>query len=267
MRIGVFTPWESVPLAVSADAHANPWISQQFMMACLLTGHTEQSVEHRTHAPMAQTTINDSFQGRTGQRDIQVLLEIEPKGSCFMEQIEGEIADVALHFPDGGCQCDVTVERDEDGTREIDIVHRSGDICDHCPGIVFQEYNLVPRFVERTTDHFVVRSYLPADHQLSELVADLREVSGSVRVLKILDIEQSDVDSGAVEVDLSVLTDKQREAIELATRRGYYDSPPQTSLASLAAEFDVSQSALSQRLSRAEGHVMRQLFDRDRDRS
>jgi hypothetical protein len=177
-----------------------------------------------------------------------------------MEQIEGEISDVALHFPDGDCQCDVTVERDEDGTREIDIVHRTGDICDHCPGIVFRQYNLIPRFVERTTERFVVRSYLPADHQLSELVADLRKVSETVRVLKILDIEQSDVDSGSAEVDLSVLTDKQREALEAATRHGYYDSPPRTSLASLAAEFDVSESALSQRLARGERHVMSQLF-------
>jgi hypothetical protein len=209
---------------------------------------------------MADQTIDERTGGWTGQRDVQVVLEIVPKGSCFMEQLDGEITDVVLHFPHGDCQCDVTVERDDNGTKAIDIVHHSGDICSHCPGIVFREYNLVPRFVKRTADQFIVRSYLPADHQLSDLVEDLREVSESVRVLQILDIQESDVDVRAAEVDLSMLTDKQRDALELATLEGYYDSPPRVTLASLAAEFDVSESAFSQRLARAERHVMTQLF-------
>lgn len=209
---------------------------------------------------MKQALMNQDLGGQVVRRDLHVVLEIEPKGSCFMERIEGEIADVALHFPQGDCQCDVTVTRESDEEREVDIVHHSGKICAHCPGIVFREYNLVPRFIERRPDRFVVRTYLPVDHQLSDLVADLREVSESVRVLKVLDIRDSDMDAQSVEVDLSVLTDKQREALELATARGYYGSPPEVSQTELAAEFDVSESALSQRLARAEENVLSQLF-------
>lgn len=209
---------------------------------------------------MQQAVINEDVGGRVRSRDIHVVLEIEPKGSCFMEQIDGEIADVALHFPQGDCQCDVTVNRENDGEQEVDIVHHSGDICAHCPGIVFREYNLVPRFIERTPERFVVRTYLPVDNQLSELVADLRKVSESVRVLKVLNMQDSDVDCQTVEVDLCELTDKQREALELATAEGYYDSPPEVSQTELAEEFEVSESALSQRLARAEKNVLSQLF-------
>lgn len=209
---------------------------------------------------MQQAVTTEDDGGLTARRDVHVVLEIEPKGSCFMEHLEGEIADVALHFPGGDCQCDVTVTNENDGEQAVDIVHYSGAICTHCPGIVFKEYNLVPRFIERTPERFVVRTYLPADNQLSDLIADLREVSESVRVLKVLNVKDSHVDGQTTEIDLSKLTTKQRAALELATERGYYDSPPEASLATLAEAFDVSESALSQRLARAEKNVLSQLF-------
>jgi predicted DNA binding protein len=53
------------------------------------------------------------------------------------------------------------------------------------------------------------------------------------------------------------LTDPQREALELAFERGYFDSPRATSLEDLADELGISQQALSSRLRR--GH--RRLID------
>lgn len=47
------------------------------------------------------------------------------------------------------------------------------------------------------------------------------------------------------------LTDPQREALELAFERGYFDSPRATSLEDLADELGISQQALSSRLRRA----------------
>jgi predicted DNA binding protein len=48
------------------------------------------------------------------------------------------------------------------------------------------------------------------------------------------------------------LTEGQREALVLAYEGGYFDSPRETSLAELAAELDVTQQSLSERLKR--GH-------------
>ena len=46
------------------------------------------------------------------------------------------------------------------------------------------------------------------------------------------------------------LSSDQREAIALAYRRGYFDVPRRTTITELAEEFDISDSALSQRLRR-----------------
>jgi hypothetical protein len=193
-------------------------------------------------------------------RNVQVVLEIAPKGSCFMEHIEGDISDVELHFPNGDCHCDVTVCRPDGDGHCVEVMHHSGTVCRNCPGIVFSEYELVPRFLERTTGKFLIKTYLPSDHQLSELVDDLRAVSHSVRVLRIIDIDRSPPGSQPVDVDLGLLTRKQRETLEAATERGYYDTPPGVALADLAETEGVSESALSQRLARAERTVMTQLF-------
>lgn len=54
------------------------------------------------------------------------------------------------------------------------------------------------------------------------------------------------------EVDLGVLTDKQRQALELALRNGYYERPRDVDLGTLAEQLDISKSAVSQRLRSAE---------------
>ncbi len=48
------------------------------------------------------------------------------------------------------------------------------------------------------------------------------------------------------------LTDKQREALVLAYKRGYFDTPRKASLEEIADEFDITQQSLSSRLRR--GH-------------
>jgi hypothetical protein len=53
------------------------------------------------------------------------------------------------------------------------------------------------------------------------------------------------------------LTRKQRETVEAAYRRGYFDVPRQVSLKTLADELDVSHQALSERLRRALTELLR----------
>lgn len=51
------------------------------------------------------------------------------------------------------------------------------------------------------------------------------------------------------------LTHEQREALVLALRRGYFETPKQTSLTTLAEELDISQQALSSRIRRGSQNV------------
>ncbi|MFW5919015.1 MAG: helix-turn-helix domain-containing protein [Halanaeroarchaeum sp.] len=209
---------------------------------------------------MSKHAVPQRFKERVGERDVQVVLEIRPKGSCFMDHLEGDIADIELHFPEGQCHADVTVCDGDGDERNVEIFNHTGDLCVNCPGVIFSEYDAVPRFLNRTNEMFVVQTYLPLDHRLSELVEDLRTVSESVRVLRIIHNREMDVDDQTAEVDLSQMTNKQRQALERAVEMGYYASPPSVSLEELAREFGVSSSAMSQRITRAEKHVMEQLF-------
>jgi predicted DNA binding protein len=52
------------------------------------------------------------------------------------------------------------------------------------------------------------------------------------------------------------LTEKQHEAVLLAYRMGYFDSPRQAGLAEIAAELDISRQALASRLRRGLRHIV-----------
>ncbi|WP_430505779.1 helix-turn-helix domain-containing protein [Haloparvum sp. PAK95] len=51
------------------------------------------------------------------------------------------------------------------------------------------------------------------------------------------------------------VTPKQREALQAALERGYYEIPPETTMTEIADELDVSQQSLSRRLRRAHGNL------------
>lgn len=57
------------------------------------------------------------------------------------------------------------------------------------------------------------------------------------------------------------LTDCQREALRLAVDQGYFDLPRRTSLAELAAELEISDQAVSERLRRGCARLIRQHVD------
>lgn len=65
-----------------------------------------------------------------------------------------------------------------------------------------------------------------------------------------------------VTLDLDVLTEKQRDTVELALEKGYYDRPRGTDLAELASRLDISRSAVSQRIRAAEITLIRHAFQR-----
>ncbi|HMK83448.1 MAG TPA: helix-turn-helix domain-containing protein [Candidatus Bathyarchaeia archaeon] len=56
------------------------------------------------------------------------------------------------------------------------------------------------------------------------------------------------------------LTKKQRELLEIAYRRGFFDVPRRTTLGQLAEELGVSRSTLMESLRRAEARIMRERF-------
>ncbi|WP_049924430.1 helix-turn-helix domain-containing protein [Halopiger djelfimassiliensis] len=93
-------------------------------------------------------------------------------------------------------------------------------------------------------------------HEIESQLAEIREtrdVSLSVERVQPIDRRES---SGSFHDRVASLTNRQREAFELARARGYYEWPRRTSAADLAAELDVSKPTLLEHLRSAEAILL-----------
>lgn len=91
---------------------------------------------------------------------------------------------------------------------------------------------------------------LPDRKALIELLSIIedRELSVVTRDIR----RNSDSGDQRVQIDLGALTTKQRRALEMALRNGYYERPRDIDLGALANRLEISKSAVSQRLRSAE---------------
>ncbi len=202
----------------------------------------------------------DSHHGSDGieDRSLRVVLEIVRGGTCFMDTLEGDIVDVDVRFEDEHCHCDVSVREGEGNGDRISRKYSSNELCAHCPGVVFSSHGCIPRYLGVGDGWFVVETYAADTDTVSSLVSDIREVCERVTVKSLVSTDGSDHDD-VFPVDLSALTPKQREAVSRAKAAGYYDPDRTIGLSEIADGLEISASALSQRLRRAESNVMRQL--------
>lgn len=99
--------------------------------------------------------------------------------------------------------------------------------------------------VQLRDGEYHVRARVPDRPALATLRTHCREHDIPFRLERIYEEE-------APNAVVEVLTDAQREAVELAYDRGYFDSPRETTLDAVADELDISRQALADRLRR--GH-------------
>lgn len=92
---------------------------------------------------------------------------------------------------------------------------------------------------------------------LEEITAALEEIGAEFDLKRLS--TPGDESQSTVEVDAAEITEKQREALELAVDRGYYERPREATLQDLADRLGVSPSAVSQRLNAAESTLVRSL--------
>jgi len=216
-------------------------------------------------------------------RDLRVVLEIERGGPCFMDDLAGDVIDIDVRVVDGICHTEATVcescqpeeptvedcrtnDTEADTTEADDdrviTKYHTDEVCDYCPSSVFSAYGCIPHFLRADDQSFFIKAFLPNSAMVSNLVADLNEVGSTVRLVSMTHTGSGEELSDEIyEVDVSALTPKQREALELAIEEGYYESGEKPSMESLADQLDISTSAFSQRLARAEGNVMSQFTE------
>ncbi len=187
-------------------------------------------------------------------RRLRVDLDIDtPAGwDCPMVTETDRATDVTINAVGNQCAVDL---QPTDGN---EVIRARGDVTEDCLCHVFGEFGCVPhvRRVEEGT--LVVTTYVESRQVVRELVDTLQDVLGRVRLIRLAVVDGPDA-TEQVTFDLSTLTPKQREGLELAVVRGYFDDDVE--LGELAAELEISKSALSQRLRTAQAKLVTDVFD------
>lgn len=172
-----------------------------------------------------------------------------------MDDVAGNIVDVDVRLDAETCNVDAVVRDSED---DVKTMFFSDQLCSYCPGKIFSKYDCLPRYRKIEEGSFVMETFASDTDTVASIVEEVRSISDNVQVKSIVPTDDEDGTELDL-VDLTSLTKKQRHALHYAREMGYYDSKDSISLEELAGRMDISTSALSQLLNRAESNVLRQL--------
>ncbi|AKH97194.1 helix-turn-helix domain-containing protein [Halanaeroarchaeum sulfurireducens] len=174
---------------------------------------------------------------------------VQAPEACPVRRLDAEVTDVTVFWGDGTVNCDF-VTRSDDG--EISVRHYCHSNGEECPCSAVFENGAIPRVSpvrDESADELLITTYVGTPTTAESITASLHEVSSSVEVVDYREIGP-DAEWSA-RVDLSALTDKQREAIRTAMYEGYYETPSETTIESLASLVGISSSAFATRLRNA----------------
>lgn len=190
---------------------------------------------------------------------IRAVLRVVPPSSLACQVLEsgghhGTVTRNVIEESDGTRRCRAEVT-DGDGRRLLESAVGDGCIC---PAL--QEHDCIVS-VDGFDDGALCVSVSTDDREeLSAIVSTLRSLGATVH-LEYASQANDDAVRQSFELAVDDLTAKQRETLRLAVESGYYDRPRRTDLGALADQFDVSRSAVSQRLSAVESKLVRELVD------
>lgn len=192
-------------------------------------------------------------------RTTRAVLAIEPSDDCPFQSVD-DIIDARNSLVDDSCHCQYVTcpsPDDEPVVGQTSQTHETDCACH-----MFGKYGCVPNLLEVEDEQIVFSVFLPNRDVITDLVEELRAVSELVSLRRITDGCEG-VGDEMQEVDLTELTEKQRETLNLAIEGGYYEQPSGLSLKELAADLDVSKQAVSQRLRAAEQALFEQLSTKE----
>jgi predicted DNA binding protein len=217
--------------------------------------------------------LNDGYGGRPGfgganpmksgtqpptddDRMLRVVIRLEPEGNCPILQFDAQPEHIEAQLAGDTCLCKAIVKRSE-----TVIEHTEQTVEDDCACAVFHEHACIADITSVDERAITITTHVPDRSIVEEIVSDLQEVGNTVELTEITSNYDDELTDQVERVDLSLLTEKQQSAVKLAIEKGYYQRPRQTSLQSMAADLDISQQALSQRLGAVEEKLISQLFE------
>ncbi len=121
---------------------------------------------------------------------------------------------------------------------------------------VFKEFDLDLIYVppSKVSEDLCVLTCIGTNESLKRLIELIRKHAGRIEGITM---KQAVYERGQV---LSILTDKQRQALLAAHRHGYYEYPRRINSARLAEKMDISKPTLVQHLRKAERRLMDELL-------
>lgn len=207
---------------------------------------------------MSTQTTHDP--GRLRNRNLQLVIEIFPRDTCPLKQLgrEATVTDIRPEPMGTDCHCEFIVEypSEAEGGRQV---ARSEQEHDDCPCCTFSDFGCIPKVVEIREASMLIETYVEDRDQAFALITGLDAARGRAELQRITRNHEGSFSTNLSQVDLSPLTEKQRQALDAAVERGYFESPRQATLEELATEFDISKQAFGQRLCAAERKVMQQI--------
>jgi len=99
--------------------------------------------------------------------------------------------------------------------------------------------------------------------KLRELLGELDERFGSVRIEYLVRGRAEASDGELVPVDLRRLTDRQREVLQVAHEMGYFEYPRDANASEIAETLDIQPSTFTEHLNAAQSKLLDELLVRD----
>lgn len=201
---------------------------------------------------------DDTHADNGDARSFRVTFRIDPPSHCPVKRVDGTPTNLWVDVADGEMRCDVMTT--EGPGEEWQIRHFTKPLDEACPCRIFQRHGAIP---QQTVDGEAIRStvYLDSAELGQSLIADLTASQTAFDIADFTQVEGPG-DPPVVTVDHSALTEKQRQALELAAELGYYEMPAAVTIEQMAEMLDISPSALGKRLGRAEKAIISQVTGR-----
>lgn len=106
---------------------------------------------------------------------------------------------------------------------------------------LYREYDITAIESRRTTEGFHMRARFPSRNVLRQFREQLAESGSSLELKRVYAENPGDTSE-------PTLTERQRDALVLAARHGYFASPREVTLAELADELEITPQTLSRHL-------------------
>lgn len=213
---------------------------------------------------------------------IRAEVRVDPDGQCPVAKAARD-ADVACHSIDRCVNPDAPTERTVEFRLggdaqtavdaldvEVTAVFDYGETTTFrfrqpldcgCPCAVVEAFDS-PIVDQYTRDGDVFLTFHATDiEQLQALMGRFREEFPTLDVQRLLRSAGDPADHDLVYVDRSILTDRQREALELAHEMGYFARPKRANAGEVAEAMGVNRSTFSEHLAAAQSKLLDAVLD------